>query len=80
MGPLSPRHKEHLGIGDTSVAFLRRRLLESVRTFMAGEEPIGLDPSIPHRRLRSEEKIIPIDQPWQTLLDYPEARQLAGVS
>jgi hypothetical protein len=51
-----------------------------VRTFMAGAEPIGLDPSIPHGRLRSEEKVIPIDTPWQTLLDYPEARQLAGIS
>lgn len=80
MGPVSPRHKEHLGISDTSVAWLRRRLLESVRAFMAGGEPIGLDPSIPHSRLRSEEKVIPIDAPWQSLLDYPESRQLAGVS
>jgi len=80
MGPVSPRHKEHLGISDTSVVWLRRRLLESVHAFMAGGEPIGLDPSIPHGRLRSEEKVIPIDAPWQSLLDYPESRQLAGVS
>jgi len=64
---------------DTSVAWMRKRILESVRAFMAGGEPIGLDPAIPHHRLRSEEKVIPADMPWQSLLDYPETPSLAGV-
>jgi hypothetical protein len=46
---------------------MRKRMLDAVRGFQRGEQPIGLDPSIPYDRIRSEQKIIPIAQPWQSV-------------
>ncbi len=69
MGGLTPRPKEHLGISDSSVARMRQRLLQSVRAFMEGGEPLGLDPSIQFDQIRSEEKVVPINAPWQAALD-----------
>ncbi len=69
MGAISPRWKEHLGMGDIAVARFRHRMLDAVRAFMDGAEPIGLDPTIVHREIHSEEKMVPIDWPWQAALD-----------
>lgn len=69
MGPISPRWAEHLGLSDIAVARFRQRMLGAVRAFMAGAEPIGLDPGIDYRDLHSEEKVVPIEWPWQAALD-----------
>jgi phthalate 4,5-dioxygenase len=69
MGAISPRWKEHLGLGDIAVARFRHQMLDAVRAFMDGAEPIGLDPTIVHREIHSEEKMVPIDWPWQAALD-----------
>jgi phthalate 4,5-dioxygenase len=70
MGPISDRTREHLGTSDVAIIRMRRRMLEAVRGFQADGTLIGLDPSIPYNTIRSEQKIIPIDQPWQTVANY----------
>jgi phthalate 4,5-dioxygenase oxygenase subunit len=67
MGPIFDRTKEHLGSSDVAVIRMRRLMLRALTDFMAGKEPIGLDPSIPYHRLRSDEKVVPIDAPWQSV-------------
>jgi hypothetical protein len=65
MGALVDRTLEHLGTSDIAIIRMRRCRLDAVARFQANEPLIGQDPSIPCGRLRSEQKIIPIDEPWQ---------------
>jgi phthalate 4,5-dioxygenase len=69
MGPITPRWREHLGMGDIAINRFRHRMLEAVRAFQAGGEPIGVDPSIPYRELHSEERMVPAEWPWQAVLE-----------
>jgi len=69
MGAISPRWKEHLGLGDVAVARFRHQMLEQVRAFMDGAEPLGLDPTLVHGAIHSEEKMVPVEWPWQAALD-----------
>jgi hypothetical protein len=51
-----------------------------VRRFQDGEPLIGLDPDLPHDRIRSEQLVVPIDQPWQSVGAYAgEYKPKAGV-
>jgi phthalate 4,5-dioxygenase oxygenase subunit len=70
MGPIVDRTQEHLGTSDVAIIRMRRRMLDAVARFQAGESPIGHDPSIPYERVRSEQKIIGIDEPWQQVGAY----------
>ncbi len=70
MGPIVDRTGEHLGTSDIAIIRMRRRMLESVQRFSGGEAPIGLEMPLPYERMRSEQKIIPIDQPWQSVGAY----------
>jgi phthalate 4,5-dioxygenase len=70
MGPVADRTREHLGTSDVAIIRMRRRMLEAVRGFEADGTLIGRDPAIPHGRIRSEQKIIPVDRPWQTVGAY----------
>jgi phthalate 4,5-dioxygenase oxygenase subunit len=70
MGPIVDRTGEHLGTSDIAIIRMRRRLLDALDRFEAGEPPIGQDPAIPYGRLRSEQKIIAIDEPWQRVGAY----------
>jgi len=68
MGPIYDRTKEHLGAGDVAVIRLRRILLESVgRVANRAETPIGLAEPVAYAKLRAEERIVPLDTPWQTV-------------
>jgi phthalate 4,5-dioxygenase oxygenase subunit len=69
MGPVAPRYKEHLGASDVAVIRMRRRMLEAVRAFMDGADPPGLDPSLDYGRIASEERVVPIDVPWQEVAE-----------
>jgi phthalate 4,5-dioxygenase len=69
MGEISPRHKEHLGTSDMAVIRMRKRMLDAVKAFMNGEEPIGLDPGIHHDQIRAEERVVPTELPWQMVVD-----------
>lgn len=69
MIPVVDRTKEHLGTADIAIIRARRCMINAVRGFMAGGEPLGLDPSIQYRRIRSEEKLVPANTPWREVLD-----------
>jgi phthalate 4,5-dioxygenase oxygenase subunit len=70
MGPIVDRTGEHLGSSDIAIIRMRRRMLESIRRFIDGGTPIGLDATLPYGRIRSEQKIVPVDQPWQSVGAY----------
>jgi phthalate 4,5-dioxygenase len=66
MGPIYDRTKEHLGASDVAVIRLRRILLDSLAQTHAGDAaPIGLNEPVPYAQLRAEERIVPLDTPWQ---------------
>jgi phthalate 4,5-dioxygenase len=68
MGAICDRSQEHLGASDVAVIRMRQRLLESVRRFVdSGQPPLGLAEPVAYRNVKAEEKIIPIDAPWQTV-------------
>jgi phthalate 4,5-dioxygenase len=67
MGRVVDRSSEHLGTSDVAVIRMRRRMLECVRRFRAGEPLVGQDGPIPYERLASEQRVIPIGQPWQSV-------------
>lgn len=77
MGPIVDRTAEHLGTSDIAIIRMRRRMLEAVRRFQNGEPLIGLDPDLPYDKIRTEQLIIPIDQPWQTVGAYAGEYPLA---
>jgi phthalate 4,5-dioxygenase oxygenase subunit len=68
MGPLYDRTKEHLGVSDTAIIRMRRRMLDAVRAFQDnGATPLGLGERIDD--VRGAEGMVPVDQPWQNLLE-----------
>lgn len=66
MGPIFDRSKEHLGVSDTAIIRMRRRMLESVKGFMDGSEPLAR--SANYASVLGAEGMLPIDAPWQQLL------------
>jgi len=70
MGPVVDRSQEHLGTSDVAIIRMRRRMLEAVRRFQDGLPLIGLDPDLPYGRIRSEQKIVAVDEPWQSVGAY----------
>ena len=77
MGPIVNRPGEHLGTSDVAIIRLRRRMIDAVNRFVAGEAPLGLDTRVAYETMRSEQLVIPIDQPWQSVGafagEYPAA-------
>jgi phthalate 4,5-dioxygenase oxygenase subunit len=68
MGPLYDRTKEHLGVSDTAIIRMRRRMLDSVRAFdERGEVPLALESS--YVDVVGAEGMLPLDRPWQDLLE-----------
>jgi phthalate 4,5-dioxygenase oxygenase subunit len=70
MGAIADRSQEHLGTSDIAITCMRRRMLEALRDFQQGKAPMGIDAAFPYGTIRSEQKVIPIDQPWQTVGAY----------
>jgi phthalate 4,5-dioxygenase oxygenase subunit len=70
MGPIVDRSQEHLGTSDVAIIRMRRRMLEAVRRFQDGLPLIGLDPDLPYGKIRSEQKVVPVDEPWQSVGAY----------
>jgi phthalate 4,5-dioxygenase oxygenase subunit len=70
MGPVVDRTREHLGTSDIAIIRMRKRMLEAVRYYQDGRPLIGLDPDLPYDRIRSEQKIVPVDRPWQSVGAY----------
>ena len=71
MGPVVDRTREHLGTSDVAIIRMRRRMLEALRRHEAGEPLLGHD-GIPYERLRGDQRVIPITEPWQTVGAYSE--------
>ena len=67
MGPIVDRSLEHLGTSDIAIIRMRRRMLDNVRRVMNGLAPIGTDGSVDYPNLRSESRVIGIDEPWQQI-------------
>ena len=67
MGPIADRTREHLGTSDVGIIRLRRRLLEAVTRYQQREPLIGHGGDVPLERLRSEQGLVPIERPWQSL-------------
>ena len=70
MGPVVDRTAEHLGTSDIAIIRMRKRMLEAVNRFQTGQPLIGLDPNLPYDKIRTEQLIIPIGQPWQSVGAY----------
>ena len=76
MGAIVDRTREHLYPADAAIIRLRQMLIRAARHVEAGREPLGLDPSIPFEKIRSEEIIIgPADDPWQVAAEAGETAQ-----
>jgi phthalate 4,5-dioxygenase oxygenase subunit len=67
MGRIYDRTKEHLGVSDLAVIRMRRVMLDSVRRFMAGGDPVALAQPVPYEKLSGSDGLIPIEAPWQTV-------------
>ncbi len=63
-GPIYNRSKEHLGTSDVSVITLRRRMLQAVRAFEDGHEPMGLGADTDYAAIRAVALAMPADIPW----------------
>lgn len=72
MGPVVDRTQERLGTSDVAIIWMRRRMSEALRRFEAGEPLVGQEPGIPWERVRSEQKIVPVDFPWQRVGAYAD--------
>jgi phthalate 4,5-dioxygenase oxygenase subunit len=68
MGPIVERDKEMLVAADSAVVRLRNRLLDSLKLYQAGKDPIGV--AVPdYRKVRSlADTNIPKGKRWQDLL------------
>jgi len=65
MGPIVDRTREHLGASDKAVSAVRRLLLAAVRACQEGDEPPGLDPSMPVERVLGVDTMIDAGARWQ---------------
>jgi phthalate 4,5-dioxygenase oxygenase subunit len=78
MGPIVDRTREHLGASDKAVAAVRRLFLAAVRACQEGDQPPGLDPSIPVERVLGTDTTIPGDMRWEDAC--PQAPGLVSAS
>jgi phthalate 4,5-dioxygenase len=67
MGPIVDRTQERLGTSDVAIIRMRRRMLENIQRVTDGLPAIGTERDIPYPLLRSEQRVIPINEPWQTI-------------
>jgi phthalate 4,5-dioxygenase oxygenase subunit len=72
MGPIVDHSQERLGTSDIAIIHLRKRMRESVRRFMEGGAPVGLETPFDYANLTHIEQIpIPIDAPWKDVQTFP---------
>jgi phthalate 4,5-dioxygenase oxygenase subunit len=69
MGVVVDRTREHLGTSVVAIIRMRKRMLEALRRHEAGETPLGHD-GVPYDRLRGDQRVIPIAEPWQSVGAY----------
>ncbi|HEX3463731.1 MAG TPA: Rieske 2Fe-2S domain-containing protein [Candidatus Elarobacter sp.] len=71
MGVVVDRALEHLGTSDVAIIRMRRRMLDALKRFEAGETPFQ-QAGVPYERLRGDQRVIPVGEPWQTVGAYAE--------
>jgi phthalate 4,5-dioxygenase oxygenase subunit len=72
MGPITDHARERLGTSDVAIIRLRRRMLDNVRRFEAGEPLIALERAFDYGRLSHlEQRPIPIEDRWQDIQTFP---------
>ncbi len=76
MGPIVNRAKEHLGASDRAVTAARRLLLSAVRAFQEGQDPPGLDPSTPVKRVLSDDLTIDAGVAWREAVPLEAGMQV----
>ncbi|HUY06564.1 MAG TPA: hypothetical protein VMU99_04835, partial [Acidimicrobiales bacterium] len=59
------RTKEHLGASDLGIINFRRRLIDAVTSFVAGDEPPALDPPLDYAKVRAVGALIPKGEDWR---------------
>lgn len=67
MGPVFDRSREHLGVSDLAVIRMRRIMMESLRLFEAGEDPVGLVKPVDYGAIRGKEATVTLDVAWQSV-------------
>jgi phthalate 4,5-dioxygenase oxygenase subunit len=71
MGPIANRSDERLGASDVAVVEFRRRMLDALKEFQAGETAIGTgDKTIP-RNVCSFQSMVPKDTDWKQFATRP---------
>lgn len=66
MGPISNREREHLGASDLGIINFRKRLIDAVTAFVAGEHPPAIDPPVAYERVRAVGALVPKGNDWRT--------------
>jgi phthalate 4,5-dioxygenase oxygenase subunit len=68
MGPIFDRTREHLGVSDVAVIRFRRMMIDAATGHASdGATPPGLQGEVPYSSMRAQERVVPMDQPWQTI-------------
>jgi phthalate 4,5-dioxygenase oxygenase subunit len=67
MGAIFDRTKEHLGTSDVAVIRMRRLMLDSARELANGGAPVGMAGMSTLDKLRAEETMMPLADPWERL-------------
>ncbi len=78
MGPIADRTIEHLGVSDTAIIQIRKLLLQSLRDFVAGKTPPGLDPL--SYRARSRRFDLPEDGSFEDAINEQLKRDYGAVA
>jgi len=79
-GVILDRTQEHLGTTDIAVIAMRRLLLRCARLVADGQDPPGIEASLPFDRITSESAVHSAGIPWQELCPLDAALQPAPVS
>jgi len=66
MGKIVDRLPEHLGPADKAIAYMRRLLLQAIRTVADGGTPPGVAPT--YYTLTTGLEILPRDADWRAIL------------
>jgi phthalate 4,5-dioxygenase oxygenase subunit len=75
MGPITPRHREHLGTSDTMIIMTRRKLIRAARALRENgtPPPASQDPSLYRRRSCSA--VLPAEVVWhEVMADWHSGR------
>lgn len=71
MGPIFDRSKEHLGTSDIAIIRMRRLMLDYARSLKERGRVPNIEEPFDYSEPVGVEGLVPIDEPWQRLLDSP---------